>query len=101
MSPIVILKYFIGATRNLKQTMKLGSPSCLNQIFLQTHNLQRIIFRIFGHQSNKFIFKQSKKVKLGSTVSYNYPHLLQTGKKNFWITSLPPFSSQGVFEGPI
>ena len=33
----------------------------LTQIFLQTHNLQRTIFRIFSYQSRKINFKQSKK----------------------------------------
>ena len=55
-------------------TVKLGGVNCLIQILLQTHNLQRIIFRIFSYQSRKLISNKAKKItKLAWMGSYNYP----------------------------
>ena len=74
-------------------------------IFLLTHNLQRIIFKIFSQPPKyKIHFKQSNKItKLASMGSYNYPqHLvqIQTGIKAFWRSNPFYLSSQGVFQGP-
>ena len=80
--------------------MKLGGVNCLIQILLQTHNLQRIIFRIFSYQSRKLISNKAKKItKLAWMGSSS--HLPQTGIKGFWISSKSsfPFFSR-CFAGP-
>ena len=43
---IASLKNFVGGNAEFT-TVKLDEVNCLIQIFLQTHNLQRLIFRIF------------------------------------------------------
>ena len=44
--------------------VKLDEVNCLIQIFLQTHNLQRIFFRIFSHshQNRKMISNKAKEI---------------------------------------
>ena len=99
----VFLRYF----NNSWNSMSSAQPLCLEffwnsaiHIFLQTHNLQRIIFRIFiSHLKYKTDFKQSKKItKLASMGSWGYPHPLATDiyrdKSLLEIKSTFPFFSR-------
>ena len=96
------LKSFVGP--NAKFTaVKLDGVNYLIQFFLQTHNLQRLVFRIFRHQSSKMISNKAKKItKLASMngVIQLSSHPPQTGIKGFWISNLLSLFSQGVVEGP-
>ena len=56
---IASLKNLVGGNAEFT-TVKLDVVNCLIQIFLQTHNLQRIIFRIFCHQSSKMISNKAR-----------------------------------------
>ena len=78
---------------------ELDGVNCLIHVFLQTHNLQRMIFKIFS-QSRKIISNNVKKTKtkLASMESYNYPLIfhIQTfrDKKLLNIKSTFPFFSR-------
>ena len=83
---------------------ELDGVNCLIHVFLQTHNLQRIIFRIFS-QSRKMISNNVKKQKNKKKTCFNgvmqlSSHLPQTGIRSFWISNLLSLSSQGAVEGP-
>ena len=101
---IASLKNFMGSNAEFT-TVKLDGVNYLIQIFLQTHNLQRIIFRVFCHQSSKMISSKAKKKKkklasiLNGVIQLS-SHLPQTGIKGFWISNLLSLSSQGIVEGP-
>ena len=86
------LAKFVGGNSEFT-TVKLDGVNCLIQIFLQTHNLQGIIFTIFSQQSSKMTSNKEKKKQLSS-------HLPQTGIKGFRISNLLSLSSQGVVESP-
>ena len=79
---------FVGSNAEFT-TEKLDGD--LIQILLQIHNFQRIIFRIFGHQSRKMVLNKAKKNNktcLNEVIIQLSSHLPQTGIKDFSISNL-------------